>query len=88
MKDRKKMYRGPYKDYSGNKKVNKLKENVFLFACKLIKWLAIVTCQTANPNVFIEVFKNYKQNIDYRNPHLSIDHHIQEKAEWTVFALC
>ena len=88
MKDRKKMYRRPYKNYSRNKKVNKLKENVFLFACKLIKWLTIVTCQRANPNVFIEVFKNYKPNIDYRNPHLSIDRHIQEKAEWTVFALC
>ena len=37
MKDRKKMYRRPYKNYSRNKKVNKLKENVFLFACKLIK---------------------------------------------------
>ena len=51
------MYRRPYRDYSRIKKVNNLKENVFLFACKLIKRLAIVTCQTTNPNVFIDVFR-------------------------------
>ena len=73
LKDRKELYRGPYKDYSRIKRVNKLKGNVFLFASKLIKRLAVVTCQTANPNIFIEVFKNYKQNIGYCNTNLSID---------------
>ena len=81
LKDRKELYGGPHKDYSRIKRVNKIKENVFLFACKLIKRLVIATCQTANPNIFTEVFKSYKQNIDYCNPHLSIDRQIQEKTK-------
>ena len=61
--------------------MNKLKENVFFFSCKLIKRLVVATCQTVNSNSFIEVFKNYKRNVNYFNPHLLIDRQIQEKRE-------
>ena len=53
----------------------------FFFACKLIKRLVVATCQTVNSNSFIEVFKNYKRNVNYFNPHLLIDRQIQEKRE-------
>ena len=61
--------------------MNKLKEYVFFFACKLIKRLVVATCQTVNSNSFTEVFKNYKRNVNYFNPHLLIDRQIQEKRE-------
>lgn len=63
------------------KAVNKIKENVFLFACKLIKRLVVSMCQSVNPNAAYEVYENYKFCVDYYNPYLSIDRQIQEKTE-------
>lgn len=62
---------------SRNKVVNKVKENIFLFACKLIKKLVVAMSQIAS----CDVYKNYKFGIDYYGPYLSTDRQIQEETE-------
>ena len=64
------------KNYSARKK---FKENIYIFAVKLIKRLVVSTLQVVNPHMFIHVFQNYKAGVNYYNPHLSTDRHRQEK---------
>ena len=42
------------------KVINRVKENIFFFACKLIKRLVAATCQTVEPITIYDVYKNYK----------------------------
>ena len=54
-------------------KKNKIRQNIFIFAVKLIKCLVVTSCQSVNPLPIRYCYDVYTLGKHYCNPYLSID---------------
>ena len=66
-------------------KKRKIKQKVYLFAIKLIKPLAISTCQTINPDTIQEFYYTYNLFVHYHDPYLTID--CQKKKKRIIISM-
>ena len=64
-------------------KKDKIMEKMFMYAVKLIKRVAIQSCQAVDAKFILKVFDEHKLWNQYHNPYLTIDY--PKKERWMIF---
>ena len=60
-------------------KKDKIMEKMFMYAVKLIKRVAIQSCQAVDAKFILKVFDEHKLWNQYHNPYLTIDYPKKER---------
>ena len=71
--------RETFSEKKNSEKKRKVKEDVYVFAIKLIKRLVVSTCQPADSYTFTQFFNTYEPDVHYNNSYLSIDRQKRNK---------